>query len=55
MAVIGACKKREKLGQKDVPAALTPRHALNPPNARGSNANTAHYFTTNASKNEKVP
>lgn len=55
MVVIGACKKGEQLGQKDVPAALIPRHALNPPNARDSNASTAHYFTTNASKNEKVP
>lgn len=55
VVVIGAYKKRKQLGQKDVLTALTPRHALNPPNARGSNAHTAHCFTSNASKKEKVP
>lgn len=37
------------------PAAVTPRHALNPPNARGANASAAHYFTANSSKKGKVP
>lgn len=55
MVVKGACKKREQLAQKGLPAALTLRHALNPPNARGADASTAHYFTTNARTKENVP
>lgn len=44
----------EELVQKGLSAAFTGRHALNPPLTRGANANTAHYFRTDACTKEKV-